>query len=113
MAFSRYAGTVVIYNDAEIYEEFLKERGLTNLQQFASSTMYHPTARERATLNRMHHTWKVGDRYYKLAQEYYGDSRYWWVIAQYNQKPTESDVLLGDAIIIPLPLEDVLAYYKL
>jgi len=33
------------------------------------------------------------------------------VIAQFNKKPTESDVSPGDLIYIPLPLETVLGFY--
>ena len=51
----------------------------------------------------------MGDRYFKLAYEYYGDSKLWWVIAWYNQKPSEADVKNGDTIFIPLPLDKVLS----
>ena len=34
--------------------------------------------------------WKLGDRFYKLADQYYGDPTLWWIIAWYNRMPTES-----------------------
>ena len=58
------------------------------------------------------HVWKTGDRYYKLSKQYYGDPTYWWLIAWYNQKPTEADIDLGDIIYIPLPFEKILGYFK-
>mgnify|MGYP003344114216 CR=1 FL=1 len=36
----------------------------------------------------------------KLADEYYGDSRDWWIIAKYNLKPTEAHIQIGDIIEI-------------
>ena len=51
------------------------------------------------------HVWSVGDRYYKLAIDNYGDASYWWVIAMFNQRPTEANWTVGEVVQIPLPLE--------
>jgi len=64
-----------------------------------------------AKLQRQQHLWKIGDRYYKLAHKYYGNAKYWWVIAWYNKKPTESHMQLGETLYIPSPLEDILRYF--
>jgi hypothetical protein len=45
--------------------------------------------------------WKYGDKLYKLAQIFYGDSRLWWIIAHVNMKPTDSDYEPGDVLLIP------------
>ena len=52
---------------------------------------------------------------FKLASKYYDDPTMWWVIAFYNQKPTEFHLKLGDLVYIPVPLETVLFYigYKI
>ena len=42
---------------------------------------------------------------------YYDVAELWWVIAQFNQKPTDSHYSLGDVVYIPLPLEKVLTLY--
>ena len=55
--------------------------------------------------------WSEGDRYYKLAQHFYGDSAHWWIIAWFNKKPTEGHINFGDLIYVPLPLERVISYY--
>ena len=52
--------------------------------------------------------WGVGDRYFKLAHRFYGDSKLWWVIAWFNKKPTESHVDVGDLILIPTDLDQIL-----
>jgi len=36
----------------------------------------------------------------------------WWVIAWYNQKPTEAHFNVGDVVYIPTPLANVLQYFK-
>jgi len=65
------------------------------------------------TLNLTSHIWKMGDRYYKLAHAYYNDPELWWVIARFNEKPTEAHLELGDVITIPLPIEKVLSFWGL
>jgi hypothetical protein len=35
----------------------------------------------------------------------------WWLIGWYNQKPTEAHFKIGDTVLIPLPLEEILGYY--
>ena len=54
------------------------------------------------------HVWKQGDRYSKLAHKHYGDARFWWVLAWFNQLPTESHISYGDVVYIPTPLEDII-----
>ena len=61
-----------------------------------------------ARVEQVSHVWSVGDRFYKLAHKYYGDSKMWWVIARFNSKPTEAHLNLGDVIAIPVPLTDAL-----
>ena len=61
----------------------------------------------------MDHIWKEGDRFFKLAHQYYGDSTMWWVIAWFNRTPTEAHVSLGDTIYIPRPLDLVLDYLNI
>ena len=56
--------------------------------------------------------WGVGFRFYKLADKYYGDTSLWWIIPWFNQKPLESDFEAGDPVLIPLPLERVLSFFR-
>tara|TARA_R110000824_G_scaffold138078_2_gene302746 strand:- start:60 stop:287 length:228 start_codon:yes stop_codon:yes gene_type:complete len=73
--------------------------------------MRHASPQDIMGLDMIGHTWKVGDRFYKLAQEHYGDSTLWWVIAWFNQTPTESHLEIGDGIQIPMPLDKVLGIF--
>jgi nucleoid-associated protein YgaU len=109
---SRYASKKVMRNNTTQYRKMLKERGLKHVDQFGTPMLRHPTAGEISSLDVLGHIWKQGDRYFKLAHKHYGNAEFWWVIAWYNKRPTESHVKIGDTIAIPTPLEKVLNYMK-
>ena len=108
----RYTGRQIIKNDVETYEELADSRDLPFINHYKVPRLRHPTAFERSNFTRLRHTWRLGDRYWKLASEYYGNPKYWWVIAWYNQKPVESMLTIGDTVIVPKPLQTVLEYVK-
>ena len=109
---SRYGKTTVLVNSSEYYEPFRKPRNLKKIEHYATPMLHNPSIAERASLNRTAHTWKYGDRFYKLAHKYYGDERFWWVIAWYGGYPTEAHISPGDTIYIPLNIENVLKVLK-
>jgi len=51
---------------------------------------------------------REGDRLDLLANEFYGDARYWWIIAQANDGIDKGSYVLSPSlqIRIPYPLED-------
>jgi len=104
-----YANRAVIINEEDFYSFLRDKRGVKKIVQYDIFPLYNPTAAARRGLNTTMHVWKYGDRYYKLAQTFYKDVRYWWVIAWYNGRPTEADVRPGDVLYIPLDLESALA----
>jgi len=108
---SRYDNTKSALNDSEMYKKQFDNRGVKFIRQLRTSTLTYPTAKERSFLNSETRVWKVGDRFYKLASQYYGDPTYWWLIAWYNQTPTESHLAVGTVIEIPLPFERVMGIY--
>ena len=110
MSFSRYGNKEAFRNIMEEFEGVFEERGVKHIRQFATPTLRHPTQKDINSLTRIGHTWKVGDRYYKLAHKHYGDAKLWWVIAWYNKKPTEAHVKLGDTILIPKPIDKIIRY---
>ena len=107
---SRYDNRRVLKNDLEEYESILDDRGVKQIFQYGTGFIKFPTVDEIKILTRVQHVWSVGDRYYKLASKFYGNPKYWWVIAHYNKKPTEADLTPGDIIYIPTPLEKILNY---
>ena len=35
----------------------------------------------------------------------------WWVLAWYNEKPTESHFEVGGVVLIPTPVEEVISFF--
>lgn len=109
---ARYDGRTIARNEELIYSDILQSKDLKYIDQYLTPTMPPVGFEDGLTLTRVQHVWTQGDRLWKLSEKYYGDPSYWWLIAWYNQKPTESHFLLGDVVIIPTPFERVLAAYN-
>ena len=109
----RYEKRILEFNGNELYSEHFDKRGVNFIEQYGTPKLSHPTPAQIKKMNIINHSWTHGDKYYKLAHQYYNDSALWWVIAWYNKKPTESHVKLGEVIYIPTPLNEVLKAYGL
>jgi len=95
-----------------MYQDIFDPRGVNFIKHYNTPRMTYPTLEQNKSISTLRHIWKFGDRYYKLAHEHYGDSRLWWIVAWYNQKPTEAHIKLGDVIHVPFPLEVALSYMR-
>lgn len=109
---SRFRNRRININDNELYEQLLEERNVTQIKHYETPNFEYPNYKQVGSLTIREHVWKKGDRYFKLAHEFYGDSKLWWVIAWYNKKPTESHVKLGDVVYIPTPVGRVLTFLR-
>ena len=107
----RYARRITLMNDLKYYKSLFKNRDVKRIEHYSTPVLEYPDEEEEALLDTIQHVWTLGDRYYKLADKYYGESEHWWIIAWYNQRPTEAHLSFGDVIEIPFPLERVLQYY--
>jgi len=105
---SRYKSRNIVVNSNSLYKENMRKRGVKLIRHFTTPALKHITEEEISSLDVVGHIWALGDRFYKLAFKYYGDSEKWWVIAWYNKKPTEFEIANGETIFIPLPLDRVL-----
>ena len=112
MANNRYTNRRVIGNVLRAYREQRKARRVRMIRHFSSPNLTYPTESTYKLLKPQRHIWKHGDRYYKLAHEYYGDSQLWWVIAWFNKAPTESHLLHGQTVLIPFPLQTALSLLR-
>jgi len=113
MAVDRDALRDIFDNFDEKYDKIIGPRGRKLINQYATKRLKFPSDREMRKITSVPHTWKVGDKYWKLAQTHYGDSELWWLIAWFNQKPTENHCRNGDTIMIPFPLERIYKYFGL
>ena len=105
---ARYKNTKRFRNNLDYYEYLRENRDIRIANHFATPILKNPSISERSRIITDTHIWSLGDRYYKLADKYYGDSTYWWVIAWYNSAPTEVDLEYGDMLDIPINLNTVL-----
>jgi len=109
---SRYRKRTVFFNNSAQYSKQFKERGVRSIKHFATPVIKYPKGEQVGEIKINFEIYKVGDRYYKYAQKYYGDPTYWWVIAHFNQKPVENMLKLGATIYIPTPLTATLEIYE-
>jgi len=94
----------VIKNNAEYYEPLRKERGVNIVRHYSTPILRNPSVRQRAKMMTDKHMWKYGDRLYTLADKYYSDASFWWVIAWWNGYALEADIKIGAILTIPLDI---------
>ena len=104
----RYRNRFITSNSDEMYSDLLEERDVDSIQQYTTALNIDLTKLQGITT--VTHVWKTGDRYFKLANQYYGRPELWWIIALYNKKPTEGSLKRGDLVFIPTPVEALLNY---
>ena len=95
-----------------MYEDQRAARNVRTINHYGSPNLSYPNVSQVSRLKPRPHVWTHGDRFYKLAHQYYSDKRLWWLIAWYNMTPTENHVVLGQILQIPLPLEAALSVMK-
>ena len=84
------------------------QRGRKFIEQYGTFVNRTFTKEELKDIEIVQHIWSSNDRFYKLADKYYGDSHYWWIIAWFNDKPTEHHLTVGDVLSIPTPLSSIM-----
>jgi hypothetical protein len=108
---SRYSNSRRLVTN-EFTSELLKSRGDKQIQFSSIPKMGLINENDYNSLSISYHIWSQGDKLYKLANTYYGDSSLWWIIAWFNKKPIDSLYLLGDTVQIPTPIQNALTIYK-
>lgn len=96
-----------IYNNSdETYRDFMNRTGATSIRHFGLITYGDPSQESfLSEIEIMQHLYSTGDSLSKIAYKYYGQAKYWWVIAWFNSRPTDFHCSNGDTILVPLPLE--------
>jgi hypothetical protein len=87
-------------NDSELYEEIFDKRGVSEVTQYKTKIFNYSFKDQEISC--YEHYWSHGDRFHKLSSKYYGEFRLWWVIAVFNQIPSEALLNYGDKILIPI-----------
>jgi len=109
---SRYGNKEKVLNENELYERQFESRDVNSIIQFKMEAISYPTLEEKSLIQEVNYRWKPTDRLYRIANEYYGDHRKWWIIAQYNKIGSELEIKTNQIIKIPRPLSIVLQYIR-
>ena len=97
------------FNSSLEYSHLFKKRKVKGVVQYGTPTLKNIPETAYEYLSFVEHIWKTGDRLSKLADKYYNEVNYWWIIALFNEKPTEFHFQPGELVLIPLPLTKVLS----
>lgn len=104
----RYASRdTVRLSKEDMFKQIKERRNLDSVSLFGTPKFERITDTMLENLSYESYTWSRGDRFYKLAHTFYGDAAYWWVIAMFNNSPTEHHIKIGEEIIIPLEMDSV------
>ena len=101
---NRYSRRTKAINDVYQDDELFENRGVQSIEQHITPKFKNPTQEELNRIDFEFHYWTTGERFFKLAQRYYNDHRYWYIIARFNNKPSEAQVEEGEQIKIPTNL---------
>ena len=76
-----------------------------------SKALTGATDEELKNIPYVEHVWVSGDRLYKLSQKYYGNTKDWWIILNFNKLGSEVSIKQGDIIKIPQNIQETLVYF--
>jgi nucleoid-associated protein YgaU len=108
---TRYDGILqrnTTIRNAGSLKEVLDSRSANFIKHYNVSKLKYPTLEQIENMTVIKHIWKYDDRYWKLSERYYGDPKYWWIIAWFNKKPIEASLGIGEYVLIPQPLSYIL-----
>lgn len=108
MPVSRYINSNISLVDSNEYKEILKNRSINNAVIYKFEKLKELRLEDLGGILLETHIWNPSDRFFKLSNTYYGSPVYWWVIAYFNNVPLETDVKVGQKLLIPIPLEKIL-----
>jgi hypothetical protein len=97
-----------IRNKHELYQDAFKKRAVKYIDHYPTPVMKEIAPELISSVEQITHIWSLGDKYYKLAYKYYGNTSWWWIIARFNNKPTEAHLNIGDQVYIPVPLTEAI-----
>jgi hypothetical protein len=108
----RYNNYEARLNSNPIYNFYFQSRGVNNIKHHPTQYLRYPTDSELSTITSDTIYWSREDRLWQLAEKYYSNPSYWWVIAFFNKKPTEAHFQIGDVVFIPTSLTQILNIIK-
>jgi hypothetical protein len=107
---NRYINFRKIINNQESFSEIFENRNIKQLEQYILNNYKYPLPKEIDNLTLIPIEWKMGDKLHKVSDAFYGSPNYWYILALFNNTPTDYDISIGQTIYIPKPLELVIKY---
>lgn len=95
-----YKDTKYSNNTSDLYKKMREERGVKKLYQMRTKIFDKV---DIASLDLIKYIWKKDDNLFKLANRFYSNKNYWWLIAYVNNKPTDAHFEIGEEILVPNP----------
>ena len=105
---SRYKQSRKATNRDDMYKEVFEKKGVQKITQFRSKKLRQIEDKDKQKIKFIKYIWKYGDNFWLLAAKYYSDPKMWWVIAAFNNIPTENHIEIGDELKIPVNLSEAL-----
>ena len=105
---SRYRKRKIATNDTLKNDDIFEKRGVEIVEQYTTPKLKNPTQKELNSIFYTEHYYVNGERMFKLSQRYYGDQQYWYIIARFNNKPTEAHIKDGEILKIPTNLQQAI-----
>ena len=97
----RYRKRSFATNKEQSYDRVFRERGVNNITQYTTPVTPRPNEDQLSQIKYYEYAWSIGDRFWKLADSIYGDKDLWYIIARFNEVPTEAHLKPGQIIRIP------------
>jgi len=107
---SRYFDQDTTINQHTMYRKKLKRRGVIKIEHYKTPEFTYVSPEDLDSIESYEYVWKYGDTFWRLASNFYNAPEEWWVIARFNNKPTECHVKVGETIKIPVNLGEFLRY---
>ena len=92
---------------SDMFKQLKTRRNLDSVSLIATVNYGNISDTDLEDIEYESYIWTRGDRFYKLAGDFYDSHDYWWVIAIFNNAPTEHHIQIGEEIFIPRSPETV------
>ncbi len=104
----KYRSKIIV--DSKLREKIFSRMNVSEVTQTETLRLHELSEDDlRSNFTYVERVIGIGDKMYKFAHEIYGDAQYWWLIAWFNNKPTDIHCKIGEVLYIPLPLNRVIA----
>jgi hypothetical protein len=97
------------YNEQKIINKLTPYSILLNERRVNFISLYYKAVNfkiDYSKFARYKHVWSKGDNLFRLSNRFYNTKDQWWVIALYNQKPTDHHFTYGEEMFIPVNPDD-------